>query len=541
MYRIIIVDDFHIEREIAKAAIEGSKLPLVIAGEYSNGLDALKYLERDCPDIMLVDVEMPAMSGIELVKAARGKLPNLRSVFFSYHNKFEYVKKAMDENAYGYILKPIDEEEMVSVIAKVVNDLQVDEKNRKTHQDYHILLNEARPLMIRTFKSDLFSGRLGPNTQKIMEKAAYLGIDLGNGPYVICYLQLSVPHKEELQTVEALELNALKATTLMEETVTEAGTITFSRTGEFEWAFMMSGALETLASDMMNLINLIMDRLKHAGLISFAAVSRPFDNIAVMGRVLKQTEQLVNYRFNTGDGFIVFQDEISGSGPSDEEYEHMLNKAVQSCISGKPDDTREHVKDITNSWTPGIHPQLIRNTCYRLLAELQQQISEYGMSFTRIFGSEKQPWEKLSRIETIKDIRQWLFNIMILVSDYINEKKTEASGKSIVEDIRTYIARHYSSGITVKDIAIHFSYNPNYLNNLYKSETGETILDYVTRYRMEEAKRLLRTTQMRVIDICGLVGYSQEAYFKTLFKRYTGLSPKEYRVLSGGARNEEAD
>ncbi len=541
MYRILIVDDFHIEREIAKAAIEKARLPVVIAGEYSNAPDALKYLDRDCPDILLVDVEMPAMSGIELVKAARERQPGLRSVFFSYHNKFDYVKKAMDENAYGYILKPIDEKELVSVIAKVINDLQEDEKNRKTHQDYHMLLNEARPLMIRTYKSDLFSGRLGLNTRKIMEKAAYLGINLGDGPYVLCYLQLDIPRKEELQTVEALELHALEADTLMQDTLPEAAALTFSRIGEFEWAFVMSGALDTLASEMMNHMNQIMDKLKHAGMVSFAAISRPFDNIAVIGRILKQTEQLVSYRFNTGDGFIVFQDEISGSGPSDEEYENMLSKAVQSCIAGRPDETRAQIMEITNSWTPGIHPQLIRNTCYRLLAELQQQISEYGMSFAKIFESEKQPWEKLTRIETVKDIRQWLENILILVSDFIHEKKTEAAGKSIVEDIRTYITRNYSSGITVKDIAIHFSYNPNYLNNLYKSITGETILDYVTRYRMEEAKRLLRTSQMRVIEICGLVGYSQEAYFKTLFKRYTGLSPKEYRVLSGGARNDEAD
>jgi len=541
VYRIVIVDDFYIEREIAKSAINDAGLQLTIAGEYQSAKEALENLEEDCPDIVLVDVEMPGMSGIEFVGLAKAKLPSIRPIFFSYHNKFEYVKKAMDLNAYGYVLKPIDEEEIVSVISRVIEEIQNDEKHKKTDTEYRILLNEAKPLLIRTFKLDLFFGRLGSDVQKLIERAAYLDLNIGNGPYVLCYLKLDSLLNDENNAIETAELNALKASSLIEETSFNNGALTFSRIGEAEWVFLLSSDSISAISDMMNYITIIMDKLKHIDIISFASISCPFENLAMVYRILKQTEQLIGFRFNSENGYIVLQDEIGANDPLDEEYETLVKKAISSCTAGMPDVTIQAVKDLTRTWIPGIHHQLIRNTCYRILAELQQQLSEYNMNFSEIFGNDMLLWGKLSKIDTVKNINMWIENILVIICKSIESKKKGSSGQLIVDEIRTYISQNYSSTLTVKDIAIHFCYNANYLNNLFKSILGETILDYITRYRIEEAKRLLKTSPMRITDICNSVGYSQEAYFKSLFRRYTGFTPKEFRKVSGGSRHEETD
>ena len=541
MYRIVIVDDFYIEREIAKSAINDAGLPLTIAGEYQSAKEALENLEEDSPDIVLVDVEMPGMSGIEFVGLAKAKLPSIRPIFFSYHNKFEYVKKAMDLNAYGYVLKPIDEEEIISVISKVIEEIQNDEKHKKTDSDYRILLNESKPLLIRTFKLDFFFGRLGSDAQKISERAAYLDLDIGNGPYVLCYLKLDSLLNEEDNAIETAELTALKATSLIEETPSYSGTLTFSRIGEVEWVFLLSSEKPNVISDMMDYITIVMDKLKHINIISVASISCTFENLTKVYRTLKQTEQLIGFRLSSENGHIVLQDEIGASDPLDEEYESLVKKAISSCVAGMPEATTQAVKNLTNTWTPGIHHQLIRNTCYRILAELQQHLTEYNMNFSEIFGNDKLLWEKLSKIDTVKNVNMWIENIMVVICRSIEAKKKGSSGQLIVDEIRSYISQNYSKELTVKDIAVHFCYNANYLNNLFKSILGETILDYITRYRIEEAKRLLKTSQMRIPDICNSVGYSQEAYFKALFRRYTGFTPKEFRKLSGGSRHEEAD
>ena len=172
---------------------------------------------------------------------------------------------------------------------------------------------------------------------------------------------------------------------------------------------------------------------------------------------------------------------------------------------------------------------------------MQQQLAEYNMSYSEIFGNETLLWEKLTKIDTVQNIHMWIENIMVTVSKSIEEKKKGSSAQTLIDNIRSYVSQNYASELTVKDIAMHFCYNSNYLNNLFKSILGETILDYITKYRMEEAKRLLKTSQMRIADVCNAVGYLQEAYFKSLFKRYTGFTPKEFRKLSGGSRNEESE
>ena len=121
MYKIIIVDDFHVERSQAESIILDSGLPLEIIGLYDNAEDALREIDRNVPDIVLSDIQMPGMDGILFVRNVLKKHPNIKPIFFSFYDKFAYVKDAIDLNASAYILKPINPDEMCSVLQNVIS------------------------------------------------------------------------------------------------------------------------------------------------------------------------------------------------------------------------------------------------------------------------------------------------------------------------------------------------------------------------------------------------------------------------------------
>ena len=240
----------------------------------------------------------------------------------------------------------------------------------------------------------------------------------------------------------------------------------------------------------------------------------------------------MEFKYGLGNGQIIRMDDIQPSSKAQPLSSADIESGIRDIVySGELNGVEPFIYKLLLCQHDGAAVQnksFLKNTCYSILACTQAVLSDLNIRYEDIFGNDEMIWDKLIRFETIVDTRQWLINILREIINYINTRNNSQMSK-VVETIKQICERDYSGSITIKAISDEMFYNPNYLNNLFKQETGETILEYITKLRMEKAKQLLREPYVKIYEIAQRVGYAHESYFRNLFKQYVGIGPKEYR------------
>ncbi len=153
---------------------------------------------------------------------------------------------------------------------------------------------------------------------------------------------------------------------------------------------------------------------------------------------------------------------------------------------------------------------------------------EKNESFENIFGEEYILWNKLNNFETIKNIRQWMYNILKTINEYLVSKH-QSLHVQIVENIKEIIRNRYHEQLTIGEVAESLYFSALHANNIFKKETGKTIFDYLVEYRIEKAKELLKDPDIRIYLVAEKVGYNNKSHFCLTFKKYTGMTPAEYK------------
>ena len=537
MFKLIIVDDFFVERENVKDIIDKSGLEIEIAGECSNGSEALLFIEKEAPDFILSDVEMPIMNGLELAKHVRMKYPHIKMIFFSFYNKFEYVKKAIDLEAYAYILKPIVREEMIESLAKIIDERKQEIKRQQEDVELRRLLEQSKPLFIDKFKGELFSG-LYKDEAEIWEKIDYFKVSLVKGQYVIIIVEIDDYEKTiGGQDFEKRELFSVRVSRIIKSIAEKFDNCLWMKTDNNHWALLLSKSTNAslqlrIEEQAYSISETLLDSLNSNGISASSGISLTFDNLTAANEMFQQAFYALNFKFNLGKGQIICFEDIQVD-PQELSIElNSIQKELRDILtSDKPVKGEQFIEQLFLKINKNTSQYTVKNLCFSVVICMQIVLSDLNISFESIFGKEQLIWEKLMKFETIFDVKQWLINIIAAVVEFLTNKSTNQS-KRIIESLKKSINRNYHKAITVKSIADELYYNANYLNNIFKHETGETILEYITKVRIENARKLLMDhPEMKMYEVCQAVGYSHESYFRNIFRQYTGLNPKEFREL----------
>ena len=292
--------------------------------------------------------------------------------------------------------------------------------------------------------------------------------------------------------------------------------------------------METTPYDILghygyNFFEDVIEQLNEKEISTSVGVSEVMNDISRINKMYLQALKALEFKFNKGKGQIIYFDNIQDL--SDElsiDLNKMQNDLRSIFNSSSEYECNLFIERIFTQLQTNANHSVVKNTCFSILICIQICISDYNLNFSDVLGQEEQIWQKLSKFETIFDVKMFIKNILILTMKYVNEISKEGAQR-VIHIIREYIDKNYSKEITVKSIADELHYNSNYLNNIYKKKTGETVLEYITRARVEAAKKLMiQNSSLKIYEICQAVGYKQVPYFQSIFKRYTGLGVKEY-------------
>ncbi|MDI4644070.1 response regulator [Cohnella hashimotonis] len=537
-FKLLIVDDFFVERETVKELISASGLELEVAGEACDGLEALAMIEREAPDFVLTDIEMPFMNGIEFAEELRRRRPGVDIIFFTYYEKFEYAKKAIDLNAFSFVLKPIVDEELVGALQRIVED-----KKRKMREvDERAQLEEAlqasMPLLKERFVRSWFAG-LGGDDEKIEAQLRFFSLPVPTGPYAVLAVELDDPGARfDEAPVAERELLLLRVSDIVKRAVADRPGCLICKAEGLRWGVGLfdSQAEEDAASTSDRAFaaaERIWQEAAEAGLSLTIGIGSPVCGLARLAEGYRQASQALSHKFRLGHGQLISADEVEQSGETDESggrlSQGMMDEVNRALLSGEAERFADRL--LADGGVRGAHA--VRGLCLGIVSCVQLLLSERNLDLAQSGAAPEFQWERLLKLETIADIRQWLIAFLDASARWMEAQCEHKSG-AVVREAKRLMESRYDEPLTIKTISDSLHYSPNYLNYVFKQETGQTILEYLTHVRIKAAQKLLRESPAKMYEIARMVGYGQETYFRSVFKQLTGLTPKEYREKTRG-------
>ncbi|TXK80347.1 response regulator [Paenibacillus sp. N3.4] len=534
MYRLVIVDDEDTVRFGLSTYFDWSQYGIEVVDEADDGDVALEVIERVRPDIVLTDVRMPHMDGIRLSNEIKVRFPTTQIVFVSGHDDVDYLKSALKVNAVDYIFKPVNMQELATVIERVVAVLQEAEQERTYIADMQVKLTQSMPLLREKFLMSLIrDGVTHPG--RIKEKLDFLGLDL---PVEFNYWTIVVNIDDSAEVISSRperdqQLLSYSVQNIVQELIEQCmhGYAFENRIGEFVGILKM-GEEDVQEEKLFALAEKIRDNLQRWLKISVTiGVGECISQLSSLPRSYTQAREAADQRWYLGKNHIISIDHLEQDKDSSYRFNALQGERIMSVLKAADEDKLlaeldEVFEPLSRNRKEGF--TYCRNVSLQLFLLASRLMVELNILAPELGDKEAELWERVFKQETIIDLRKLVEDHLLDISKRIGDKRS-GKPKNVIERVRLLMDQRYAENLQVGVIANEVFLSPTYLCLLFKQETGETINEYLTKVRIEKAKELLSDPRNKFYEVSYTVGYSDPSYFSKLFKKYTGVTPSSFR------------
>jgi two-component system, response regulator YesN len=537
MVKILIVDDLLADRLYIRSLLSGfTHLHIQITGEAENGLQALEQIEAHHPDIVISDIEMPLCDGFELARNIRIHCTDVKIIFCSLYDEFEYARQALYFGGYGYILKPVDPNELEQCIQRVtgkISDESAELIRRKESEEIRSIFAIYQPVLAQNLLKEILYGVPRSSVPELWDRMAYLHINLSPGQFMVAYFEI-----DDFETItnadnfEQRQVFSLRIARRIEEILGCEGCTPLIRLDDAHLAvifYLPSSDPALLAKQVYDAcVRVLVDFLKSDVSLTIS-LSQSCGSIDEVGGLYQQCHYQMKHKYLLGKGKIILPEDVpSARSAPDLDFNAILKEVRFLLNSGTCSETRVYIDQLFNNNPRGAGEAYLKNLCFYLVICVQTILNENNETFQGVVHSEIQVWEKLIGFETIEDAAVWIKEMLLLSNQYL-AAKSNTSNNQIVDRVKKYIESNYVKNISLEEMAADLFYSANYVNRIFKQVTGETIFNYASAYRIEKAKEMLIDPKIKLSGISAALGYSNPAYFSYIFKKATCLTPKEYR------------
>ncbi len=503
--RIIIADDNKVIREEICEILKRVSDDIIVEKQFSNGLDALEWLRLNEVDLVISDIQMPKLNGIELIEAINNEGIDTNVVFLSCYEDFSYVKAALQNRAVDYILKPFSEEEAMNVIRKVYNELDGKEKNsqRFVEQQKEQILYKLLTLINISDDYKALAKNILPG-----ECEEYFLICINYDDILSEYSTLLDTLKNTLDT----SLDNVSHYYLVE---IFDGELVVLYTGEM--------SVDEIFDIMLDFLNKLPDHLQNSVRVG---ISNKGNDILDIKASYKEAKKAVGYTaYNITQHIASFDTINKFKNPKI----NISKIALQVRELLENDRNEESVNEFIDAYLNETHlidEKYVKNFTYLVIFSMESVLNENGYSLEHIDGLSI--WDKIDELNTIVNVKMWIFN-MFMISRDILERGLGFSKAELVNSIKKIIENNYSEKLSLPFIASKLHYSTNYLSLVFNELEHCSISSYVTSFKVEKIKDLLINTDTKIYKICEMVGYKNSDTFYRVFKKNTGCTPDEYR------------
>lgn len=533
MYRILLVDDEILVRDAIRENIDWKGMDCELVGDCENGQQAVDFVKEHEVDIVLTDICMPYMDGMELSHFLHDNYPDIVIVIFSGFGEFEYAKKAIQYNVSEYMLKPVTATELCKVIESMKE--QVDAKRRektkienltKTSQNYR-----KNAIVIRS-KAVESLVNLTRDVDQSLKELADMGIVLDSPSYRVAVFDMDLYANLEYIDIEKRQESALMAFVLFnvsDEIVTRESAGIAYQEGSSRVCILFTGnRTGEFARRIREICREIQDKVKEViGIETSIGIGSWVRDPRELCMSYALAQKGIQCRYLLGGNLLMDMEEEK----TDKELfiQEEIREFAEAVRSGKKEDMDASL----NKMEEKIKGALVEKS--RACIYLQQIIRAAGNVCESITSDTenimRQREELLQKVTEQKTFHQ----AMLLVrgyADYIYEqllRMNSSSGKRQASMAMEYIRRNYmDADLSLNSICSYLNISTSHFSTIFKEVTGETFVEVLTRVRMEKARELLENTTLKNYEIAEKVGFSDPHYFGISFKKMTGKTPTEY-------------
>lgn len=520
--KVVIADDEVYVCSLLKHLIDWNGLGLSLAGEYHNGNDVISHFEKEPVDILICDIEMPGLSGNELIKHVATHYPQCKCMVISGFRVFEYARSAMQYGVTKYLLKPIDGEELNAALKSIVNN----ELGNKNLSD--MMKKQAmRQGLLDVLQTDMKNESIESINKKYQYhfkqgkfaiiKAVFTDIDINSEFLPKLTMLFSESLKQKLSDfcveTEAFRTSAITAHAIINYKEDEAAILSPILDQ------VLRNALEELGSKTQNKCYLGIGL--EVSSIQELKNSWQSAQIACYGRVSTVNKQTyyAKYTHNKIQKKIVIE-----SREKDEFLHYVEAIDVQSIKTWVEGFFAMHAKLFEES------PYSAFEFCFTVVELMIRAFDDLNVAIQDKDVFRKHAEMMFDSCSLLRDLKSKLLDIVEAeISKRLHEKQQNIS--MYAQQAKNYIDVYYAETITLEVIAEKLHISPVYLSVIFKSETGMNYSKYLASVRIEKSKELLKNCDFNLTQIANAVGYDTTNYFSKLFKRHIGLRPTEYRRL----------
>ncbi|WP_158634022.1 response regulator transcription factor [Radiobacillus deserti] len=470
--KVIIAEDELLERKAMRKFLETNFQQVEVIGEASNGRKAIELAESLRPDVMLMDIKMPGINGLEAIEIIHQFQPSIKFVLVSAYDSFEYAKQAMKFGVKEYILKPSKKEETIKAMLRIHKEIEEERKGLEEKEQTGIIAKKH-------FLSKLMKYEQGEEVEQL-QKALFPNMMYG------CFFAIKDASQQLGESIEK-ELQDILEDTYISDWQADQVIVLLMRSEKFERAKL----------------------LKHARLLQMRLGKRVYIGVGHPTR-LSEVANSYHQSLSSLEHLMSVQHRNYGF-PVEEEYrdrnslEPLLNEIQAGDELGAIYQLNQLIEE-TN-----------RQQRTLVLHELYYKIKQL------LEAKQIKPWNKsIHELQSNQDWVQYVRLICLHIQQHYQSKHK-------IERAKTYIQEHYAHSVSLEEVADLCELSPNYFSNLFKETTGETFIDYVTNVRLNKASQLLEESDLSLKEISFMVGYKDPNYFSRVFKKYYQLSPKQYQ------------
>lgn len=520
MYKVLLTDDEPFILEGLRYLINWEEYGAEIVGAAHDGLEALEFIREHEVDILITDVKMPRMSGLELIQTLKEQGYGLRYIILSGYEDFSYIKMAFNLGIENYLVKPINQEELLATLTHMIETL--------THQRYlECFLKKDIDIIRDNILYRWVSYSIEP--EELRERANLLDIDLEQHCYQVSIIKLKLPMDEKFHCNGKIMEPFLE---ICKSRIANSGSVFATPEPDIIIIFA-GGSLD--ANDLRKTIEQCVQNIKeNLDLDCFATIGNPVANYQLVAQSYFIARQLQNYALFMPPDSIVTHSETSLIAESiNGEPWIDVHKFTTLFISKDKNSLFEAIDAVFAALEmriPNPNPALVQDTAIKLLMSMVNIARSLAYPGGNPFVCMESTFSELFIIKRIPAMVEWLKRVVSQILDLYIDRSKQAN--PTIRKALELIHSKSPQGLSLKTLALELNCNANYLGQLFKTETGEFFSDYLNKFRVFQAKELLRTTPFSATEIAERVGFTDPNYFYRVFKKCTGHSPSEYRNRS---------
>lgn len=518
MLSIMIIDDEDLIRRGLEKIISKLNEDYLVVGSFSNGFEASQELDRLAPDVVITDIKMPYMDGLQFIEELRRRLPDTRCLILSGYNDFDYARTALQYGVKDYLIKPVDKEELLANLSHIHEELKAAKQEKEKEQ----LLSKKAQISDLLLKEQQLRKLLGGDLE-----APFAGEAGGFSMSTVLeqsYAVLTIRASSQGMKEQLLEWGRTMAASGLECAVMEAQIVALlvpcqkeEETGKLahKTALCLINELQFAAKGKF----VIGISSSYKGSAAAAAAYNEALALSYAGIYKREPFAIVTVK----EGANASVDPAFFTGLMEGEFTKALERLDVDGIGAAVHDLFVEIERVKPPYADIV--QFMANLLYSAVQKVDGLLDELVKLTPPGIGV----YQSVADFFSFTELKERILHLLEL-SLYRLASVRKEGGNRVIETVKQLIQQDYDKDLELTELSEKVFLNPSYLSTLFKQEMGQTITQYVLQLRMMKAKELLKKRlDLKVYEVGEQVGYPDSIYFNKVFKKMVGVTPKEYR------------